>query len=89
KRRSTLLLRERRLWEEYIKPMLSDETFRGRFRMQHDDFMVLVELLRPALARDEKVGALRNGAIAVEYQVGLTLRWLAGASMYEGMVGIS
>ncbi|CAN0483618.1 unnamed protein product, partial [Hapterophycus canaliculatus] len=51
--------------------------------------MVLVELLRPALARDEKMGALRNGAIAVEYQVGLTLRWLAGASMYEGMVGIS
>lgn len=85
--RSTLMLRERRSWASYIKPMLGDGTFKGRFRMEHDDFMVLVELLRNDLQRDARMGALRNGAVPVEYQVALTLRWLAGASMYEGMDG--
>lgn len=87
KPRSTLLPRQRRPFAEYIKPMLADGTFSGRFRMPYEDFKVLVEYLRPALQRDEKMGALRNGAIPVEYQVALTLRWLAGASMYEGMDG--
>ncbi|CAM9584259.1 unnamed protein product, partial [Ectocarpus sp. 8 AP-2014] len=81
------MLRERRSWASYIKPMLGDGTFKGRFRMELDDFMVLVELLREDLQRDARMGALRNGAVPVEYQVALTLRWLAGASMYEGMDG--
>ncbi|CAN0431183.1 unnamed protein product [Pylaiella littoralis] len=67
--------------------MLGDRTFKGRFRMEHGDFMTLVEHLRPELERDTAMGGLRNGAIPVEYQVALTLRWLAGASMYEGMDG--
>ncbi|CAN0494294.1 unnamed protein product, partial [Hapterophycus canaliculatus] len=87
KRRRSLMLRERRPWALYIKPMLGDDTFKGRFRMQHDDFMALAELLRPVLQREPKMGALRNGAVPVEYQLGLTLRWLAGGSMYESMDG--
>lgn len=87
KHRSTLMMRERRPWTLYIKPMLGDGTFKGRFRMDHDDFMVLVDHLRPVLERNATMGALRNGAVPVEYQVALTLRWLSGASMYEGMDG--
>lgn len=86
-RRGALLPRERRPWSAYIKPMLGDKTFKDRFRMEHEDFMVLVELLRPALERNSKMGALRNGAVPVEYQLAITLRWLAGASIYEGMDG--
>ncbi|CAB1096714.1 unnamed protein product [Ectocarpus sp. CCAP 1310/34] len=33
------------------------------------------------------MGLLRNGAIPVEYQVAMTLRWLAGGSIYECMDG--
>lgn len=86
-RRRSLLKRERRSWETYIRPMLGDKTFKDRFRMEHEDFMALVELLRSSLQRDVKMGALRNGAVPVEYQLAVTLRWLAGASIYEGMDG--
>ena len=39
KRRSTLVLRERRPFATYIRPMLQDRTFSMRFRMGYDDFM--------------------------------------------------
>ncbi|CAM9404269.1 unnamed protein product, partial [Ascophyllum nodosum] len=87
KHRSTLMVGESRAWALYINPTLGDGTFKGRFRMHHDDFMVLVDHLRPELERNATMGALRNGAVPVEYQVALTLRWLAGASMSEGMDG--
>ena len=48
KRRSTLVLRERRPFATYIRPMLQDRTFSMRFRMGYDDFMALVDLVRPA-----------------------------------------
>ncbi|CAB1103597.1 unnamed protein product [Ectocarpus sp. CCAP 1310/34] len=38
--RSTLVARERRPFETYIKPMLQDHTFSMRFRMEYDDFRV-------------------------------------------------
>ncbi|CAN0563439.1 unnamed protein product, partial [Ectocarpus sp. 12 AP-2014] len=85
--RSTLVARVRRPFETYIKPMLQDHTFSLRFRMEYDDFRVLVDHLRPALQKNEKMGLLRNGAIPVEYQVAMTLRWLAGGSIYECMDG--
>ena len=65
--------------------MLQDHTFSMRFRMGYDGFMALVDLLRPALKRDEEMGLLRNGTIPVEYQVAMTLRLLAGGSIYECM----
>ncbi|CAN0503667.1 unnamed protein product [Laminaria digitata] len=86
-RRCSLLARTRRPWPDYIRPMLGDKTFKDRFRMEHDDFMSLVELFRPALQRDAKMGFLRNGAVPVEYQLAVALRWLAGGSIYEGMDG--
>ena len=85
RRRSLLILRTRRPWATYIRPMLGDGTFKYRVRLDYDGFMVLVELLRPSLQRDAKMGALRNGAVPVEYQLVMTLRWLAGASTCEGM----
>ena len=58
--------------------MLQDHTFSMRFRMGYDDFMALADLLRPALKRDEEMGLQHNGTIPVEYQVAMTLGWLAG-----------
>ena len=49
--------------------------------------MVLVELLRPSLERYTRMGTLRNGSIPVEYQLAITLRWLADVSIYDGMDG--
>ncbi|CAN0149242.1 unnamed protein product, partial [Laminaria digitata] len=48
---------------------------------------VAVELLRPALQRDAKMGSLRHGAVPVEYQLAVVLRWLAGGSIFDGMEG--
>lgn len=87
RRRSTLVPRERRPFDTYIKPMLLDNTFSMRFRMEYDDFKVLVEYLRPTLKRNQQMGGLRNGTIPVEYQLAMTLRWLAGGSIYECMDG--
>ncbi|CAN0116879.1 unnamed protein product, partial [Scytosiphon promiscuus] len=80
KHRSTLVPRQRRSFAKYIKPMLMDGSFSRRFRMGFDDFKTLVELLRPALKRNERMGALRNGTIPAEFQV-------AGGSIYEAMDG--
>ncbi|CAB1101963.1 unnamed protein product [Ectocarpus sp. CCAP 1310/34] len=85
--RSTLVARERRPFETHIKPLLQDHTFSVRFRMEYDDFRVLIDHLRPALHKNEKMGLLRIGAIPVEYQIAMTLRWLAGGSIYECMDG--
>ncbi|CAN0452101.1 unnamed protein product, partial [Pylaiella littoralis] len=83
KHRSTLIRRQRRSWAAYSKPLLADGTFRSSFRMDHDDFMDLVDMLRPELERNPHMGSLRNGAVPVEYQVGNTLRWLAGGQMLD------
>ena len=87
KRGKTLLVRKRRTWADYTRPMLGDKKFPERFRMEHADFMVLVELLRPSLERDARMEALRNVAIPVECQLVVTLRWLAGAAIWEGVDG--
>ncbi|CAN0577697.1 unnamed protein product, partial [Ectocarpus sp. 12 AP-2014] len=77
--------RERRSFYTYVRPMVEDNTFRKRFRMDYTDFMALADILRPKLQRDEKMGALRNGAIPVEFQLAMTLRFLAGGSVFEVM----
>lgn len=84
-RRGNLVRRERRSWHTYVKPMLEDGTFRQRFRMSYGDFMSLVDILRPKLQRDEKMGSLRNGCIPVEFQVAMALRFMAGGSVFEVM----
>eukprot|EP00903_Cladosiphon_okamuranus_P012720 g11892.t1 len=85
KRRGTLVARERRPFADYIRPMLQDHTFSLRFRTDYVDF--IVDLLRPALKRDDEMGLLRNGSVPADYQVATTLRWLAGGSIYECMDG--
>ncbi|CAN0179766.1 unnamed protein product, partial [Ectocarpus fasciculatus] len=77
--------RERRSFYTYVRPMVEDNTFRRRFRMDYTDFMALADILRPKLQRDEKMGALRNGSIPVEFQLAMTLRFLAGGSVFEVM----
>ena len=85
-RRRSLLIGERRPFETYIRPMLGDNTFKDRFRMEHEDFMVLVDLLRPSLQRDVKMGALRNGAVPVEYQLALTCLLYTSPSPRDGLL---
>ncbi|CAM9097321.1 unnamed protein product, partial [Laminaria digitata] len=77
--------RERPSWRAYAQPLIDNGTFLERFRMEHEDFMVLVEMLRAELWRDAGMGALRNGAVPVEFQLAITLRYLAGGSMFDVM----
>lgn len=86
-RRRGFVRRQRRSWDTYVRPMLDDGTFRQRFRMDHAEFQTLVGILRPKLQRNDKMGDLRNGAIPVEFQVAMTLRFLAGGSVFEVMDG--
>ncbi|CAN0412079.1 unnamed protein product, partial [Pylaiella littoralis] len=67
----------------YSEPILADGSCRPSFRMGHDEFMVLVDMLRPELESNPDMGRLRDGALPVEYQVGNTLRWLAGGEMHD------
>lgn len=85
--RGDFVYRERRSWYTYAKPMVEDGTFRLRFRMDYTEFADLADMLRPKLERDEKMGALRNGVIPVEFQLAMALRFLAGGSIFEVMDG--
>ena len=87
RKRGKLVRRQRRAWDDFVRPMLADKTFRRRYRLSHDDFNVLVGLLRPKLERNSHMGGLRNGAIPVEFQLAVALRFLAGGSIYELMDG--
>lgn len=53
--------------------------------MGHEDFMVLAGMLRAQLRRDGGMGALRHGVVPVEFQLAITLRYLAGGSMFDVM----
>lgn len=87
-RRSALLPRKRRPWATYIRPMLGNGTVKNRFRVAHENLKALVELLRPALQRNERMGALRNGAIPVEYQLAITLPWSPAHRYSRAWVGM-
>lgn len=76
--RCSLHPRTQREWKGYIRPI-----FRQKFYMEHRDFMVFVELLRPRLERNARMGALRNGAVPIEWQVALEVAYLAGGSMHD------
>ncbi|CAB1107655.1 unnamed protein product [Ectocarpus sp. CCAP 1310/34] len=85
--RDKFVRRERRSWYTYAKPMVQDGTFRLRFRMDYTEFALLADMLRPKLERNERMGALRNGVIPVEFQLAMALRFLAGGSVFEVMDG--
>lgn len=48
--------------------------------MHRQHFQKLVNLVRPALERNETMAALRNGAIEPEFRLAITLRITSGAS---------
>ncbi|CAN0233171.1 unnamed protein product, partial [Pylaiella littoralis] len=78
-------VRERRSWYTYVKPMLEDGTFRKRFRMDYTEFTALADILCPKLERDQQEGERHGGAVDVEFQLAMTLRFLAGGSVFEVM----
>ena len=47
--------------------------------------MVLAGMPRAQLRRDGGMGVLRNGVVPVELQLEITLRYLAGGSMFDVM----
>jgi len=65
---------------------LKDSEFRKAFRMDRVNFRGLVEKVRGAITKDERMGGLRNGAIEPEIRVAIVLRILSGASDLDLMV---
>ncbi|CAN0151923.1 unnamed protein product [Discosporangium mesarthrocarpum] len=63
--------------------MLEDHTFQRPFRMDYPSFKFLYGLLRPKMNRDVEIVNLRNGAVAGEWSLASTLRWLSGGSYFE------
>lgn len=86
-RREVAVGRKRNDWEEYVKPIVKDGTFRRRYRMSIGDFNDLYSMLRSRLERDEDGGIGRNGTVRGEWALAGTLRWLAGGSIEEVMMG--
>ncbi|CAM9919214.1 unnamed protein product, partial [Hapterophycus canaliculatus] len=83
--RGVLVQRERPSWFDYVRPMVLDSSFRRRFRMDFTDFSALADLLHPRLEKDERVGSLRNGAVPVEFQLAMALRFFAGGGVFDVM----
>ncbi|CAN0016272.1 unnamed protein product [Pylaiella littoralis] len=80
--------RKRNDKEEYIEPLLQDGTFRRRYRMSMEDFNDLYGILRPSLERDERGGG-PNGGVRGEWSLAGAVRFLAGGSIDEAMMGPS
>lgn len=79
--------RGRNDWEDYIEPLLKDGSFRRRYRMSIKDFNDLYRMLRPRLEKSEKMGSGRNGTVRGEWSLAGALRWLAGGTIEEVMMG--
>lgn len=74
-------------WDEFIRPLLEDKSFKMRFRMEPKEFDKLYEMLRTRLEGDERKGRGRNGTIAGEWVLASTLQWLAGHGVCAGADG--
>jgi len=83
--RRTLHLRIRRSFHA-TTDSLKEQEFRSSFRMNRSNFAKLVSLVRPVISKNEKMGALRNGAIEPEVRVAIVLRIMAGAADLDLMV---
>ncbi|CAM9460109.1 unnamed protein product, partial [Ectocarpus sp. 8 AP-2014] len=77
-RRGECTQRSRQEWEEMIKPLVEDGTFKTRYRMEPGEFKQLYSMLRNRVDGDVKKGLGHNGTVAGEWVLGATLRWLAG-----------
>ncbi|CAM9458936.1 unnamed protein product, partial [Discosporangium mesarthrocarpum] len=82
--RHRLVHRQRVSWIEHIRLMLEDHTFQRRFRMDYPSFKFLYGLKR---LKAEPRCCVRNGVVAGEWALALTLRWVSGGSYFEMMDG--
>ena len=78
--RPPMILRDRGSIKR-VKDLLGDHYFKRAYRMSYEEFQNLVEILEPNII--SKKGAGPNGKIAVELEVSASLRYFAGASMYD------
>lgn len=83
--RDTLHIRERCTFAEVTDPLKVCE-FRFAFRMNRENFRLLLDLVFPSLLRNETIGALRNVAVELEVRMAIVLRITAGASDLDLMV---
>ena len=61
----------------------AEKSFKRKYRMSVGAFDSLVSVLRPELETDEFMGSKVGGAISVQSQVAMTIRWLSGASYLD------
>jgi DDE superfamily endonuclease len=92
-RRRSANFRERLDVNEYIARNKDNntDTLTREMRMEAASFQKLAGILRDGLQHDERMGALRGGAVTPELCIFCTLRYLAGASYLDIMrsAGIS
>lgn len=78
--RPSMIIRDRSSMEQF-KELLGDHYFQRAYRMTTEQFENLVTLLEPYLPT--KKGKGPNGYISAELEVSSSLRYFAGASMYD------
>jgi len=78
--RPPMIIRDRSSMLQF-KALLGDHYFQRAYRMSLDQFNNLVTMLVPHLP--PKAGSGPNGKISVELEVSASLRYFAGASMYD------
>lgn len=88
KLRPSMIIRDRSSMLQ-IKAMLGDHYFKRAYRMSLEKFEQLAHLLEPYLPGKKGTGP--NGKISTELEVSASLRYFAGASMYDLIIthGIS
>ena len=77
--RGKSMLQQRCRWDRFVLLNQDRPLFRRHMRMTYNDFLTLLDKIRPFLpVPDEKMGALRGGIIIPELQLYATIRYLAG-----------
>ena len=79
--RSAYSLVRRIHWEEHVRIQTQGASWKRLYRVSYSVFVEILDLVRPALERQEHYAAIRgSAAILPEVQLATTLHWLAGAS---------
>lgn len=81
KKRRIKWMHDRLDWNDHVEKLRHTKTFESKLRMKESAFDELVDLLRPAIAVDEKrsvAGSNGNDPIYPEMMLSIGLRWLAG-----------
>lgn len=78
--RNPSLFEQRMLWNRIIERHSGRFPFKRHLRMEVESFDKLLSYIRADLEVDQRMAALRGGAILPEICLYITLRWLAGGS---------